>query len=131
LQREHGQLLFQSNGLCLPIPNAAACAALERAGKPEVILGVRPSHVNPRGEAGGHSVPAEVYGLEPHGDYNVVTARIGSEVILAVSGSDFFPELRQAIHLEFGNHLHFFDVDTGQNLVSGQSDVEGRGARHG
>ena len=72
--------------------------------------------------------PAEVYRLEPHGDYNVVTARVGSEVLLAVSGSDFFPAPEQPIFLEFGNHLHFFDAQTGQNLVSGPRSGNGGGA---
>lgn len=120
VRREQGQLLFQSNGLCLPIQNPATVAALDRANKTELTLGVRPLHVNPRGAPGGGAVPAEVYNLEPHGDYNVVTARVGSEVLLAVSGSDFFPAQRQPIFLEFGNHLHFFDGQTGQNLVNGQ-----------
>jgi ABC-type sugar transport system ATPase subunit len=120
VRREQGQLLFQSNGLCLPIQNPATVAALDRANKTDLTLGVRPLHVNPRGAPGGTAVPAEVYNLEPHGDYNVVTARVGSEVLLAVSGSDFFPAQRQPIFLEFGNHLHFFDGQTGQNLVNGQ-----------
>ena len=120
VRREQGQLLFQSNGLCLPIQNPATVAVLDRANKSELTLGVRPLHVNPRGAPGGAAVPAEVYNLEPHGDYNVVTARVGSEVLLAVSGSDFFPAQRQPIFLEFGNHLHFFDGQTGQNLVNGQ-----------
>jgi hypothetical protein len=50
----------------------------------------------------------------------VVTARVGSETVLTVSGSDFFPARQQPIFLEFGNHLHFFDAQTGQNLVNGQ-----------
>jgi ABC-type sugar transport system ATPase subunit len=120
VRREQGQVLFQSNGLRLPIQNPATVAALDRANVSELTLGVRPLHVNPRGAPGGTAVPAEVYNLEPHGDYNVVTARVGSEVLLAVSGSDFFPAQRQPIFLEFGNHLHFFDGQTGQNLVNGQ-----------
>ncbi len=120
VRREQGRLLFQSNGLALPIANPATAAALDRAGKSDLILGVRPTHVNPRGAPGDATVAAEVYGLEPHGDYNVVTACIGAEMVLAVSGSDFFPGLRQPIYLEFTNHLHFFDAETGQNLVSGQ-----------
>ena len=92
LERVQDRLLFRSNGFSLAIDNPAARAALDRSGNAEVILGVRPTHVNPRGVQGDVSVPAEVYGLEPHGDYNVVTARVGAEVLFAVSGSDFFPE---------------------------------------
>jgi ABC-type sugar transport system ATPase subunit len=120
LRREADRLVFQSNGLCLPVENPRTVAALDGRGKSEIVLGVRPLHVNPRGAPGANSVPAEVYGLEPHGDYNVVTVRVGSEVLLAVAGSDFFPALGQPIFLEFANHLHFFDVETGQNLVSGR-----------
>lgn len=117
VRREQGQLLFQSNGLCLAVENPATVAALDAAGKAELVLGVRPTHVNPRGQPGGSAVAAEVYGLEPHGDYNVVTVKVGSEILLTVSGSDFFPTVGAPIFLEFSNHLHFFDVQTGQNLV--------------
>jgi multiple sugar transport system ATP-binding protein len=125
LVREAGRLLFQSNGLKLPVTNPAQVQALDALGKPEVILGVRPTHVVPKVTPSATSIPAEVYNFEPHGDYNIVTSKVGAEILLAVSGSDFFPDFGQAIHLEFGSNLHFFDVDTKWNVLKGQ------GANHG
>ena len=125
LVREAERLMFQSNGLKLPVTNPAQVRALDGHGKPNVTLGVRPTHVTPRFEASATSVPAEVYGFEPNGDYNIVTSMVGAEILLAVSGSDFFPEPGQAIQLEFSNNLHFFDADTKWNVLKGQ------GANHG
>ena len=56
---------------------------------------------------------------------NIVTAKVGEERLLAVSDSNFFPEVKDSIHLEFGNNLHFFDIDTEQNVCHDQ------GGRHG
>jgi len=120
LVREADRLMFQSNGVKLPVTNPAQVRALDAHNKGDVILGVRPTHVAPRVERSAASIPAEVYGFEPHGDYNIVTSKIGAEILLAVSGSDFFPDPGQAIHLEFNNNLHFFDVDTKWNVLKGQ-----------
>jgi len=125
LVREAERLMFQSNGLKLSVTNPAQIQILETMRNPDIVLGIRPSHVAPKVEATATSVPAEVYGFEPHGDYNIVTCKVGAEVLLAVSGSDFFPDLGQPIHLEFSSNLHFFDVNTKWNVLKGQ------GANHG
>lgn len=125
LIREAENLIFQSNGFKLPVTNPAQIRTLENLGNPEIVLGVRPTHVTPKVEATSASVAGEVYGFEPHGDYNIVTSKVGTEILLAVSGSDFFPDLGQPIHLEFSNNLHFFDVNTKWNVLKGQ------GANHG
>lgn len=117
LVSEAGALTFQADGFRLHLTNLQQIQRLEARNTPDAILGVRPSHISPRYEPGEDSLAAQVYMLEPHGDYNIVTAQVGGEVLLAISGSDFFPELRQTIHLHFGNNLHFFDVDTKQNVL--------------
>lgn len=125
LAGENGDLLFQSNGFSLKVPNPDQVQTLQTRNAQRVVLGVRPTHVRPRFEATPTSVPGEVYALEPHGDYNIVTAKVGEERLLAVSDSDFFPEVKDSIHLELSNNLHFFDVDTEQNLCHDQGGHHG------
>ncbi len=117
--------MFQSNGFRLTILSPNQVQILQARNEREIIFGVRPSHISPRFEPSATSIAAEVYGLEPHGDYNIVTAKVGEDMLLANSSSDFFPEIRQTIHLEFSNNLHLFDAETKQNIFHGQ------GGRHG
>ncbi len=125
LSGEAGRLMFQSNGFRLTILSPNQVQILQALNEREIILGVRPSDISPRFETSATSIAAEVYGLEPHGDYNIVTAKVGEDVLLANSNSHFFPELRQTIHLEFSDNLYFFDAETRQNIFHGQ------GGRHG
>jgi multiple sugar transport system ATP-binding protein len=125
LASEAGRLTFQSNGFSLAVVNPGQAQVLQGRNQPEVIFGVRPSHISPRFEPSDTSIAATVYGLEPHGDYNIVTAKVGNEVLFANTGPDFFPDLRQTIHLEFGNNLHFFDAETKRNIFHGQGGGNG------
>lgn len=126
LHSSDGQLEFQSNGFCLPIKDPAQRQALLAAGKQEIILGVRPRHIEPSyTPTSDECLVAELYGLEPHGEYNILSFKIGEEVILVLAGPGFFPEIGQPIHLEFTGSLHFFDIDSGKSILHGEGAYDG------
>jgi multiple sugar transport system ATP-binding protein len=120
LRREDGVLEFQSNGFRLPLAEPGHVRVLDSYGKEDIVLGVRPRHIDPFFEPKPRSVPAPLFGFEPHGEYNILSFKIGDEVVLVQSGPGFYPEAGQTIHLGFTNNLHFFDVETGKSLLYGQ-----------
>ncbi len=120
LTSEEGQLIFCNSGFNVGIVDPIAARALQAYDKSEVVMGVRPGHIEPSVTPTEASIPAEVFNLEPHGDYNIVTCTVCDELILALSGADFFPDVGQPIHLRFDEALHFFDIETGRNIVYNQ-----------
>jgi multiple sugar transport system ATP-binding protein len=125
LHTEAGELQFHANGFRLPIQNARQAHGLKAYGKSEVVLGIRPRHIDPAVTATRTSLSAELYGLEPHGEHNILTFKVHDELLLVLSGPGFFPEIGQSIHLEFSNNLHFFDLDSGKSLFHRQEVTHG------
>jgi multiple sugar transport system ATP-binding protein len=122
LKHENGVLEFQSNGFRLPIIEPVHRQKLEAYGKEDVVMGVRPRHIDPYYEPTARSVPSPLFNLEPHGEFNILSFKIGNEVVLVQSGPGFFPHDGQTIHLEFTNNLHFFDVSTGNSILHGEGE---------
>lgn len=118
-------LQFRANGFHLPIGNPRQAQRLKSHRKADIALGIRPRHIDPHLKATQASIVSELYGLEPHGEHNILTFKVADEVLLVLSGPGFFPDIGQPIHLEFSDNLHFFDLETGKNLFHQQ------GAAHG
>jgi multiple sugar transport system ATP-binding protein len=126
LHSTDGIIEFHSNGFRLPITNPQMVQALKAHPRPQITMGIRPRHIDPHPQPGSKTVAAELYGFEPHGEHNILSFKIGNEVVLVLSGPGFFPEPGQTIHLEFTDNLHFFDIETGQSVLHG-----GEGATNG
>jgi multiple sugar transport system ATP-binding protein len=125
LVHEDGQLSLRANGFRLPITRPDYVHALEQHGRPEIILGVRPRHLMSSRQPSDDAVSAELYGLEPHGEYNILSFMVGDEILLSLSGPGFYPDPGERIFLTPAGDLHFFDIDTHQSVLYGQ------GVRHG
>lgn len=125
LLRDDGLLSFQANGFRLPIVDPAYVRMLEAYGQQEIILGVRPRHLDPSRTPTENAVESALYGLEPHGEYNILTFKVGDEVLLALSGPGFYPNPGDQIFLTPSGDLHFFDVETHKSVLYGE------GARNG
>jgi multiple sugar transport system ATP-binding protein len=114
---ENERIIFQANGFKLPVdPNYTKI--LNAYNKQEIILGIRPQNIYPYMYSLDYAVSAPLYGLELHGEYNILTFKIGKEVLLAISGPGFYPEIGQDVFLKFCGDLHFFDADTQENVSS-------------
>ena len=125
LEREDGVLNFRANGFRLPITNQKQAKVLESRSTSEIVLGVRPTHIDAKRTASDKSVTSELYGLEPHGEHNILSFKIGNEVVLVLSGPGFFPEPGDSISLEFTDNLHFFDAETGKSIFYAQGAENG------
>jgi multiple sugar transport system ATP-binding protein len=126
LVRDDEQLNFEANGFRIPIINHGLAQTLESRGKQDIILGARPRHIDPHLEPTENSIGAELYNLEPHGEYNILSFKVGDEVVLVVSGPGLFPDPGQQIHLQFNSELlHFFDVETGESVLHSQGAHNG------
>jgi multiple sugar transport system ATP-binding protein len=125
LIKTSGGLSFESNGFSLPIKNSTQAKVLAALETDNVIMGIRPRHIDSFFEGSNDMIPMEVYGLEPHGDYNLLSFIIGDEILLVQTGPGFFPEVGQKIYLEFSDNLHFFNAETEESIFYGQGEKNG------
>ena len=88
-------------------------------------MGIRPRHIDSHFEVSDDMIKMEVYGLEPHGDYNLLSFIVGDEILLVQTGPGFFPEVGQKIYLEFSDNLHFFNTETGESIFYDQGAQNG------
>jgi ABC-type sugar transport system ATPase subunit len=120
LHTEAGELQFRANGFRLPIRNDCQAQLLRSRPGPDIVLGIRPRHIDPHLTPTPTSIASELYGLEPHGEHNILTFKLADEVLLVLSGPGFFPDTGQPIHLDFSDNLHFFDLESGKNIFHRQ-----------
>lgn len=120
-----GGLYFESNGFSLLITNPAQATVLGALESKSVIMGIRPRHIDSHFEGSDNMISMEVYGLEPHGDYNLLSFIVGDEILLVQTGPGFFPEVGQKIYLEFSDNLHFFNTETEESIFYGQGEKNG------
>ena len=120
IHSEGDALEFRANGFRLPIRNPQQAQMLNARASQDIIIGVRPRHIDPYVSPTKSTIPSELYGLEPHGEHNILTFKVADEVLLVLAGPGFFPETGEQIHLEFTDNLHFFDVETGKSIFYGQ-----------
>ena len=111
-----GNLHFESNGFSLPIANPDQAEVLADLKSKDVIMGIRPRHIDSFFEGSEGMIPMEVYNLEPHGEYNLLSFIVGDEILLVQTGPGFFPEVGQKIYLRFSDNLHFFDTKTEESI---------------
>ncbi len=122
---KNGFLHFESNGLSMPITNPNQVKGLKELIFQEVIMGIRPRHIDSYFEGSDDMITMEVYGIEPHGDYNLLSFIVGDEILLVQTGPGFFPEVGQKILLEFSDNLHFFNNETEDSIFYGQGEKNG------
>ena len=120
-----GELYFESNGFSLHIQNPLQEKGLRALKSQQAIMGIRPRHIDSHFEGSEDMISMEVYGLEPHGDYNLLSFIVGDEILLVQTGPGFFPEVGQKIHLEFSDNLHFFNTETEKSIFYGQGEKNG------
>lgn len=120
LKNKAGNLHFESNGFSLSITNPTQEKGLLALDNPDVIMGIRPRHIDSYFKGSDGMIVMEVYGLEPHGDYNLLSFIVGDEILLVQTGPGFFPEIGQMVQLEFTDNLHFFNIETEESIFHGQ-----------
>jgi multiple sugar transport system ATP-binding protein len=126
VEQSDGKMAFAAQGLSIPLPDALADAARQRNTQ-DVLLGVRPEHIDPVSMASG-SPPNNVSG-------NVeVVEHLGNEILVYLDHDGmtltarFSPEADvdtgRTISVYFDpNNLHLFDQQTGNAIGHSRSAV--------
>ena len=85
----------------------------------EVIIGVRPEHVT----IGTGETEGEVYVVEPLGRDVLVTLKVGSATLKALTRPEETPKAGERVKLNLlGGKLHLFDTETGQALLKERNE---------
>jgi ABC-type sugar transport system ATPase subunit len=86
----------------------------------QITLGIRPYYVGIRLEPDQqHTIPSEVFVVEPMGDMTVVSVKLGETRLQIVTDPDFRTKPRQAAWLSFDPaHTLLFDTNSGKALAN-------------
>jgi multiple sugar transport system ATP-binding protein len=112
--------LAGDDGWTLPLGPEPGRRALSSSG--EVIAGIRHGHVRLSLEPRANWMEARVYTVEPTGDLTYVHLSLGNHLLVASTGAEFRAQPDQPIWITFDqNHLHLFDAETEQRLLSDEA----------
>jgi multiple sugar transport system ATP-binding protein len=113
--QEGGQVLLALDDHRVPFPEGHA-AAVRAAGSTEVVIGVRPEHLQLRADG---LLPATVTVIESLGHERHVVCRLsdGQMLILRQGSDEVAPAVDTTVHLAVDpTHLHVFDAGTTRRL---------------
>jgi ABC-type sugar transport system ATPase subunit len=93
--------------------------------QPSICLGVRPEDITFEREGAEHTIPAEIFVIEPLGNEKVIDVKVGENIIKVMADPDFpgLPGEKVRLGLNRGR-LHFFDRETEICLYHG-SETDG------
>ncbi|MET1159737.1 MAG: ABC transporter ATP-binding protein [Thermoprotei archaeon] len=84
----------------------------------EVIVGIRPEHMEIYDKPVENSIPSEVYVIEPLGSETVINVRIGNRIFKVVTKSDISYSIGTKIYVRpVMKHIHIFDKKTEKAIV--------------
>jgi ABC-type sugar transport system ATPase subunit len=92
----------------------AVLRAVESApARQSICLGVRPEDITFEREDAEHTIPAEIYVVEPLGSEKVIDVKVGEEIIKVLVDPDFPGRPGDKVRLGMNRgKLHFFDRET-------------------
>jgi len=116
LERREGQVYVRNDNFAFPLRPDLAERVADIAAEQQLVLGIRPEHIQLTPQARANAIPTEVYVLEPQSNELVVDLRL-DDLILKMRGDKremgFRPQVSQQIWMEFQQgHLHLFDRDS-------------------
>ena len=116
LEQREGQVYVRSANFAFPLKPELAHRVRGVPTEQQLVLGIRPEHIQLNTEARVNAIPAEVYVLEPQSNELVVDLKFG-DLILKMRGDKremgFRPRLNQEVWMEFQQeHLRLFDKDS-------------------
>ena len=81
--------------------------------RPSITLGVRPEDITFEREGAEHTIPAEIYVVEPLGSEKVIDVKVGEEIMKVLVDPDFPGRPGDKVRLGMNRgKLHFFDRET-------------------
>ncbi len=121
LGRREGQVYVQNDHFAFPLRPDLAERVTDIAAEQQLVLGIRPEHIQLSPQARANAIPTEVYVLEPQSNELVVDLKLG-DLILKMRGDKremgFRPQVSQQVWMEFQQeHLHLFDKSSEDCII--------------
>jgi multiple sugar transport system ATP-binding protein len=108
------------NGITIEMPPHSEALVQPGAIPQHVTLGIRPFYIDIRLEKSArHTIPAEVFVVEPLGDMTVVSVNVLKARLQIVTMPDFRAQPKQTVWLAFDPaRMLLFDAETGHALTN-------------
>jgi len=113
LEQRDGQVYVQNDNFTFPLKLELVQKVRGVPTQKQLVLGIRPEHIQLSPEARVNAIATEVYVLEPQSNELIVDLKLG-DMSLKMRGDKreigFRPQLNQKVWMEFQQeHLHLFD----------------------
>lgn len=118
--QEDGHYMLRHNGVPIELPPHSESLVQQGAIPQRVTLGIRPFYIDIALEKSTrHTIPAEIFVVEPLGDMTVVSANMLKTRLHIVTTPDFRAEPKQNLWLAFDpTHTLLFDAESGRALTN-------------
>jgi ABC-type sugar transport system ATPase subunit len=115
-----GRAILRNSRFSLPLEVALSERLESIPDGKELILGVRPEHINVIPEQKEDAIPAEVYVLEPQSNELILDLEMGEQILKARDDKKelgFRPQVGQRVWMAFvQDAVHVFDKETEERL---------------
>ncbi len=114
LRAADGRLVVDTAGGSVALPDALRTSLGERAGR-EIVVGIRPEHIEVAAAQATEAIAAEVIVVEPVGAYQLMTVRAGRELLKVTVPTDLDVQPAQRVWLRMNpGRIRLMDAQTGQ-----------------
>ena len=118
--QEEGHHVLRHNGINIEMPSQSQALAQRGAIPQRMTLGIRPFYIDIGLEKSArHTIPAEVFVVEPLGDMTIVSVDVLETRLQIVAEPEFRAQPRQTLWLAFDPaHTLLFDAETERALLN-------------
>jgi ABC-type sugar transport system ATPase subunit len=116
---EEGRHVLSYNGVIIEVPSRIETLAQRGEVPQHMTMGIRPFYIDIGLEKSGrHTIPAEVFVVEPLGDMTVVSVNVLELRLQVAAAPEFRAQPKQTLWLAFDpDHILLFDTETGEALT--------------
>ncbi|MEM3913532.1 MAG: ABC transporter ATP-binding protein [Desulfurococcaceae archaeon] len=115
---KNGQYVLDAGDFTLNLPMEIGELIEKKAKTTELVIGIRPEHMDIVEKPDENSIKAEVYVIEPLGAETVIDAKIGSRIFKIVVKGLVEYSIGQVIYIKpIIKHLHVFEKKTGEAII--------------
>ena len=114
---EDGECGLRGEGFRVPLSREFVRRLAPERGE-ELVLGLRPAHLELRPPEAGNGLAGEVFSVEPRGDLAVIAVDLDAQRVLIEAGRNHGAREGDRVHLGAAeDSLHLFDALSERNLV--------------
>ena len=115
---EEDRIVLKTGSVKLILPSELGRLVIEKASTNEVVLGVRPEHVEILTSSVENAIRAKVFVVEPLGSETIVNVKIDDKMVKVKVPRELHMEPGSNVWLRFDiNKIHIFDAKTEEALI--------------